>query len=63
MADLQKSGEMRDHLKEKKRMGKAEWSEMVEIVHEQAYSRVVGPYSDQLEVSGSLVGRDPSNIC
>lgn len=27
------------------------WSEIVETVHEQAYSRVVGPYSNELEVS------------
>lgn len=27
------------------------WSEIVETVHEQAYSRIVGPYSNELEVS------------
>lgn len=52
MADLQRSGEMREWLLEKSaEMGEVAWSQIVEIVHEQAYSRVVGPYSEQLEVS------------
>lgn len=39
-------------LKEKSsRIGQEEWSRIVEVVHDQAYSRVVGPYSNELEVS------------
>lgn len=51
MADLQRSGEMQAWMREKSGvMGQGEWSSVVEVVHEQAYSRVVGPYSDLLEV-------------
>lgn len=52
MEDLQRSGVMKAWLELKRgKMGEGEWSSVVEIVHEQAYSRIVGPYSDQLEVS------------
>lgn len=34
------------------KMKMAEWEEMVDFVHDQAYSRVVGPYSNALEVRG-----------
>jgi H3 lysine-79-specific histone-lysine N-methyltransferase len=33
------------------RMKAADWEEMVDFVHDQAYSRVVGPFSNALEVS------------
>ena len=48
---------MRRHLAEKgngKGMDRVEWSRMVDLVHDQAYSRVVGPYSHELEVSVDL---------
>ena len=33
------------------RLGKDEWSVLVDGVHDEAYSRVVGPYANELEVS------------
>lgn len=52
MEALQRSGEMGAWLDLRSRqMTGREWSEMVERVNEMAYARVVGPYSNELEVS------------
>lgn len=53
MEELQNdpSGALQNWLKEKSRTMRArEWSALVDVVHDQAYSRVVGPYSNELEV-------------
>ena len=33
-----------------KEMRGREWAKLVDVVHDQAYARVVGPYSHELEV-------------
>ncbi|WVW81966.1 hypothetical protein I302_103969 [Kwoniella bestiolae CBS 10118] len=48
MEELQCSGLMKSHMKVKQ-MKKKEWSVLVDFVHDSAYSRVVGPYSHELE--------------
>jgi len=35
-----------------------EWGKLVDVVHDQAYARVVGPYSHELEVCPNLTGVD-----
>lgn len=63
MADLQRSREMALWLKEKGgRLGEGEWSRIVEVVHDQAYSRVVGPYSNELEVSARTSIRNVQEV-
>jgi H3 lysine-79-specific histone-lysine N-methyltransferase len=50
MADLQADGAMKSWLEQRGgTLSKQDWSKVVEVVHEQAYSRVVGPYSNELE--------------
>lgn len=34
-----------------------EWAKLVDTVHDQAYSRIVGPYSNELEV-GLIIFRE-----
>lgn len=52
MEELQNTGQMDVHLKSySKEIGSGEWSKLVDVVHEQVYSRVVGPYSNELAVS------------
>lgn len=52
MEELQKDGSMKTWLRTRgKGMKAREWSILVDTVHDQAYSRVVGPYSNELEVS------------
>ncbi|WRT63690.1 uncharacterized protein IL334_000613 [Kwoniella shivajii] len=48
MEKLQKTGAMKTWMKNKS-MKAREWSKLVDSVHETAYSRVVGPYSNELE--------------
>ncbi|WWC85945.1 uncharacterized protein L201_000815 [Kwoniella dendrophila CBS 6074] len=48
MQDLQQEGSMKSHLKGR-RMKTREWSQLVDFVHDSAYSRIVGPYSNELE--------------
>ena len=52
MADLQKSGDMERWLDQHaEEIGMEDWSALCERVNEMAYARVVGPYSNELEVS------------
>ncbi|WVQ62521.1 uncharacterized protein L199_000663 [Kwoniella botswanensis] len=44
MSELQQEGSMKVYSKGKQ-MRKREWSQLVDFVHESAYSRVVGPYA------------------
>ncbi|ORY34276.1 S-adenosyl-L-methionine-dependent methyltransferase [Naematelia encephala] len=48
MVGIQEDGSMDAHLSTKQ-LTRAEWSKLVDVVHEQAYSRAVGPYSHELE--------------
>lgn len=62
MADIQADGSLRQHLEGKDAsLSRDRWSEIVDVVHEQAYSRVVGPYSHELEVGWvASFGFEPS---
>jgi H3 lysine-79-specific histone-lysine N-methyltransferase len=52
LAEIQADGSMKRWLEEKSgTLESKAWSEVVETIHEQAYCRVVGPYSNELEVS------------
>lgn len=54
--EIQNDGTLRKWMESKSRtLSRTEWSSVVEAVHEQAYSRVVGPYSNDLEVGHSCV--------
>ena len=49
--EIQNDGTLKKWMESKSQtLSKKEWSNVVEVVHEQAYSRVVGPYSNDLEV-------------
>jgi H3 lysine-79-specific histone-lysine N-methyltransferase len=48
LEDIQRDGSLATWL-EQYRPSRREWSELVDMVHDQAYSRVVAPFSDQLE--------------
>lgn len=51
MADVQADGSLARHLEMMEgKLDREVWSGLVDVVHEQAYSRVVGPYSNELEV-------------
>lgn len=50
LAEIQADGTLATYLNSSEyRITRREWSELVDFVHDQAYSRVVGPFSDQLE--------------
>ncbi|KAK8845461.1 hypothetical protein IAR55_006174 [Kwoniella newhampshirensis] len=50
MEELQTDGSLKEWLRTKGRgMKSRDWSILVDAVHDQAYSRVVGPYSNELE--------------
>ncbi|WVR03485.1 hypothetical protein IAU60_000476 [Kwoniella sp. DSM 27419] len=49
MEDIQKDGSMVAWMKSRASPKAREWSTLVDFVHDQAYSRVVGPYSNELE--------------
>jgi H3 lysine-79-specific histone-lysine N-methyltransferase len=52
MQDIQEDGSMAQWLETRGKEVKArEWAKLVDVVHDQAYARVVGPYSNELEVS------------
>lgn len=52
MQDIQNDGSMAQWLEVRGKEVKArEWAKLVDVVHDQAYGRVVGPYSNELEVS------------
>jgi hypothetical protein len=53
LAEIQKDGSMARYLRSRDGPRKDAWSGIVDFVHDQAYSRVVGPYSNELEVSQS----------
>ena len=56
MQDIQSDGSMANWLETRgKEVKGREWAKLVDIVHDQAYARVVGPYSHELEVSHDLV--------
>ena len=51
MQDIQNDGSMANWLVIRGReMRGREWGKLVDVVHDQAYARVVGPYSHELEV-------------
>ena len=50
MEALQADGSLLKYMASKPEISNKDWSGMVETVHEMAYSRVVGPYSNELEV-------------
>lgn len=50
LAEIQKDGSMARYLQSRDGPRKDAWSGIVDFVHDQAYSRVVGPYSNELEV-------------
>lgn len=50
MEEIQLDGSMEGWMTGKQRLKGKEWSALVEMVHDMAYSRVVGPYSHELEV-------------
>ena len=54
--DLQADGTLPRWVASRPPMLAREWSDVVETVHEMAYSRVVGPHSNELEVSGRRGG-------
>jgi H3 lysine-79-specific histone-lysine N-methyltransferase len=55
MQEIQNDGSMAQWLELRGKEVKArEWAKLVDIVHDQAYSRIVGPYSNELEVSSCL---------
>ncbi|RSH85586.1 Nucleosomal histone H3-Lys79 methylase [Saitozyma podzolica] len=49
LAEIQKDGSMARYLRSRDGPRKDAWSGIVDFVHDQAYSRVVGPYSNELE--------------
>jgi H3 lysine-79-specific histone-lysine N-methyltransferase len=52
MQDIQSDGSMAKWLVARgKEVKGREWGKLVDVVHDQAYARVVGPYSHELEVS------------
>jgi H3 lysine-79-specific histone-lysine N-methyltransferase len=52
MQDIQSDGSMAKWLEIRGKDVKGrEWGKLVDVVHDQAYARVVGPYSHELEVS------------
>lgn len=52
MQEIQNDGSMAQWLEVREKEVKArEWAKLVDVVHDQAYSRIVGPYSNELEVS------------
>ena len=51
MAELIADGSISTWMETRPKLTGEEWSNLVDKVHEQAYARVVGPYSEQLEVS------------
>jgi H3 lysine-79-specific histone-lysine N-methyltransferase len=51
MQDIQADGSLEAWLEKRGReMRGREWARLVDVVHDQAYARVVGPYSHELEV-------------
>ena len=50
MEEMQANGTLARWLATRPRFRAQEWSALVESVHDQAYSRVVGQYSNELEV-------------
>ena len=50
MENLQADGSLMRYVMSKPGVNIKDWSGIVETVHEMAYSRVVGPYSNELEV-------------
>lgn len=51
MQEIQNDGSMAQWLQIRSKEVKArEWAKLVDIVHDQAYSRIIGPYSNELEV-------------
>lgn len=55
MEEIQNDGTMAAWLEVRgKEVRAREWAKLVDVVHDQAYSRVVGPYSNELEVSASV---------
>lgn len=50
MREIQADGSMQKHLADQKVKAR-DWSGIVEKVNDMAYARVVGPYSNELEVS------------
>ncbi|BEI86380.1 hypothetical protein CcaverHIS002_0606670 [Cutaneotrichosporon cavernicola] len=50
LADLQEDGTLAAWLTNPEyRISRSEWSALINVVHDSAYNRVVGPFSDQLE--------------
>ena len=55
MQDIQNDGTLASWLEIRgKEMRGREWANLVDVVHDQAYARVVGPYSHELEVCLSI---------
>jgi len=56
MQDIQNDGSLASWLEIRGReMRGREWGKLVDVVHDQAYARVVGPYSHELEVCPNYV--------
>jgi H3 lysine-79-specific histone-lysine N-methyltransferase len=63
MKDIQDDGSMAAWLETRgKEMKGREWAKLVDVVHDQAYARVVGPYSHELEVSIARYGINESEL-
>ena len=59
MQDIQIDGSLASWLEIRgSEMRGREWGKLVDVVHDQAYARVVGPYSHELEVCPNLTGVD-----
>jgi hypothetical protein len=59
MQDIQSDGSMASWLEIRgKEMRGREWGKLVDVVHDQAYARVVGPYSHELEVCPNSLVHD-----
>ena len=57
MKEIQTDGSMARYMDTRPGMKWIEWSRLVEVVHDQAYARIVGPYSNELEVGDDGLGQ------
>lgn len=51
MLQIQQDGSLAAWLRVRPPLSREEWSRLVDGVHDQAYSRVVGPWANELEAS------------
>ncbi|WVF66181.1 hypothetical protein IAT40_000921 [Kwoniella sp. CBS 6097] len=49
MEEIQRDGSLKEWMKTRPGLKGREWASLVDFVHDQAYSRCVGPYSNELE--------------